>query len=240
MTTTSLGKAISAMKERIKDGQECIPPDALLSSGSTLLNLACSGNATGAFLPGKYYLLVGDPSAGKTFLSMTCFAEALRHPLYKNFELIYDNIEDGCLLDLERLFNAEVAARVRPPAPGTYSSTVEEFYYHLDDAAKTGKPFIYVLDSMDGLTSDAEEDKFDEKKKAARAGRDVAGSYSTSKPKLNSEGMRKAVKTLRETGSILIILSQTRDNLGFGLSKKTRSGGHSLRFYATIEIWTSR
>ena len=34
-------------------------------------------------------------------------------------------------------------------------------------------------------------------------------------------------------------LNQTRDNLGFGFAKKTRSGGHALRFYATIELWSS-
>jgi hypothetical protein len=37
----------------------------------------------------------------------------------------------------------------------------------------------------------------------------------------------------------LIVVSQTRDNLGFGFDKKTRSGGKALRFYATLEIWSS-
>ena len=35
------------------------------------------------------------------------------------------------------------------------------------------------------------------------------------------------------------MLSQTRDNLGFGPTKKSNSGGHALKFYACIEIWSS-
>jgi hypothetical protein len=46
---------------------------------------------------------------------------------------------------------------------------------------------------------------------------------------------------LRKSGSILIVISQTRDNIGFGamFNPKTRGGGRSLKFYATLEIWSS-
>ncbi len=229
-------------KERRIRRSEC------LSTGSTLLNLACTDHHYGGFLKGKYYYLVGDSSSGKTFLSMTCLAEATINPAFKHYRLIYDNIEDGCLLDLKKLFNAEVAKRIEPPASEdgvpVYSSTIEELYYNVDDAAQKalkegGRPFIYILDSMDALTSKAQEEKFDEQKKAHRAGKDAAGSYGDGKAKSNSENLRKVLKTLRQTGSILIIVSQTRDNLGFGFEKKTRSGGRALKFYATIEVWSS-
>jgi len=41
-------------------------------------------------------------------------------------------------------------------------------------------------------------------------------------------------------GSILVVISQTRDNIDAGLfgEKQTRSGGRALRFYADTEIWT--
>lgn len=216
----------------------------LLSTGSTLLNLACAGDPMGGFLPGKYILLVGDAAAGKTFLAITVLAEACRNPDYAEYRLIYDNVEDGCLLDLPRLFNQAVANRIASPCRGEngdsiYSSTVEEFYFNVDDAVKRGIPFIYVLDSMDALTCDAEVVKFDEKKKASRLGKPVSGSYGVDKARRNSEYLRKVLPGLRATGSILIILAQTRDDLGFGFAKKTRSGGHSLRFYATTEIWMS-
>lgn len=249
MSPTRIEKAArmigKASKPRRKKKKKAKPKKFdLLSSGSTLLNLACTDNPFGAFMKGKYYYLVGDSASGKTFLCMTCFAEALLHPRFKDYRFIYDNVEDGMLLNLRKLFNAEVEKRVEAPASdengaSVYSATIEDFYYNIDDAVKVGKPFLYVLDSMDGLSSEAAEEKFYEKKEAHRKGKEVAGSYGDGKAKKNSEYLRKIQKGLRHTGSILIVVSQTRDNLGMGFEKKTRSGGHALKFYATCEVWTS-
>lgn len=224
-----------------------------LSTGSTLLNLACADDPMGGFVPGKYFFIVGDSASGKTFLSMTCFAEAVRNEAFKDYRLIYDNIEDGMLMDLDRLFGEAVADRIEGPDKDNdnepvFSDTIESFYFHLDRAFDNGQPFIYVLDSMDALDSEGGDKKFDAHKKAyfrrrnkeAKEGNEkVAGSYGMEKAKLNSEYLRKALKRLRETGSILIILSQTRDNVGSMWGGKTRAGGKALRFYATTEIWSS-
>ncbi len=220
------------------------PVEHNLSTGSTLLNLALADNPYGGLLRGKYYLLVGDSAAGKTFLAITMLAEAVMNRTFRRYRLIYDNIEDGCLLDLRRLFSEAVAERIEPPnrsedGEPIYSSTIEEFYYFVDDMVQMGRPFIYVLDSADALTSEASEDKFEEHKKAHRAGKTAPGSYGDGKARINSERLRKVVNGIRDTGSILIILSQTRDSLGFGWEKRTRSGGRALRFYATAEVWMS-
>lgn len=217
-----------------------------LSTGCTLLNLACSGSPFGGYMKGKYYFLVGDSTSGKTFFSMTCMAEATRNENFKDYRLIYDNVEDGMLMDIPRLFGTEVNERIEPPATDddgdpVYSGTIEEFYYNLDDAIKQATPFIYVLDSMDGLSSEAEGKKFGEQKKASRSGKEAKGSYGDGKAKKNSSGLRRALAGIRDTNSILIIIAQTRDILDaapFG-PKKTRSGGHALKFYASVEIWTS-
>jgi RecA/RadA recombinase len=215
-----------------------------LSTGSTLLNLACAGRALGGFAKGRYYFIVGDSSAGKTLLALTCFAEATINLNFDDYRLIYDNAEDGAMFDFEKFFGKDCAERVEPPAEDkgvpVFSTTIEEFYYHLDDATKEQKPFVYVLDSMDSLSSDGEGQKFDEQKEAHRKGKDTAGSYGDGKAKINSAGLRKIMPYLRKTGSILIIISQTRDNLGFGFEKKTRSGGRALKFYATVEMWLSK
>jgi len=214
-----------------------------LSTGSTLLNLACTGSIGGGFVLGKFYLLVGDASAGKTFLAMSCLAEACIDADFAKHRLIYDNIEDGCLLNLRELFNKELEGRIEAPriedGQPVYSSTIEDFYFHLDDAVESGSPFIYVLDSMDALTSEADDDKFKKLKKAKRNNTEVTGSYGMQKAKMNSEGLRRAVSCLRGSNSLLIILCQTRDNVGFGFAEKTRAGGRSLKFYATVEIWAA-
>lgn len=213
-----------------------------LSTGSTLLNLACSGKAKIGFLKGKYHYIVGDSKSGKTWLSMTCLAEAAKDKSFDNYRFIYDNVEDGALMDTEYFFGKAVFERIEcPMSNGQYSRTVEEFLYNLDDALKADKPCIYILDSMDSLGTEESQDKFEEKKKAFRKGKETTGSYGTSKAKRNSEGMPHALADVRDSSSILIIISQTRDNIGFGakFNPKTRSGGHALRFYATLEIWSS-
>jgi len=235
MKTEDLKKALRKKKQKRK-----VSAKDFLSTGSTLLNLACTGKPNRGFKKGHYYYLVGDTDSGKTFLSLTCLAEASINPNFKDYRFIFDNAEDGALMDIEKFFGKAVASRIEPPSIGKlYSDTIEEFYYHVDDAVKMKRPFIYILDSMDALSSDYEGEKFDEHKTAYRKGRKAVGSYGDGKAKINSQSIRQLLTYLRKSGSILIVISQTRDNLGFGFAKKTRSGGHSLAFYACIVIWSS-
>ncbi len=217
-----------------------------LSTGSTLLDLGCSGRLAGGLAKGKYYFLVGDSDSGKSFLSMSCFAESCLNPSFKGHRLIHDDVEGGVLMDVAKMFGPDAAARIEPPA-GTrekpkYSSTVEEFFFHLDDAFKAGTPFVYVLDSEDALPPEAWLKTQDKKRKAALKGKeDAAGSYGTEKAKANSAGMRSIIPRLRDSGSILLIISQTRDNIGWNsqYQPKTHGGGHALTFYATVKMWSS-
>lgn len=234
-------KSIEEIKERltIRRKPQLLQDRDFLSTGSTLLNLACTGKKSCGFAKGFYYFLVGDSSSGKTFLSMTCLAEAAKNKNFDGYEFIYDNAEDGMLMDVEAFFGKKVQKRLRNPKPHC-STTVEEFYFNLDTALSKG-PCIYILDSMDALDTEEEADKFKERKKARNSNREVSGNYGTSKAKANSSGIRRVRPMLQETGSILTVISQTRDNIGFGakFNPKTRSGGHALRFYATLEMWSS-
>ena len=61
--------------------------------------------------------------------------------------------------------------------------------------------------------------------------------YGDGKAKQISGNLRRVVSRLRDTGSILIILSQVRDNItGMG-ARYTRSGGQALKFFAHGEFW---
>ena len=234
------------MKKQLlsKRKKENLKTAEYLSTGSTLLNLAITGKPNKGFAVGRYYFLVGDSTSGKTFLSLTCLAEAAKNKLFKNHRFIFDNSEDGAMMDIKKFFGKRVYKRIQPPnilhsnRPNC-STSIEEFYYNVDDAIKANRPFIYILDSMDSLSSAAEQEKFDETKKAARIGKKVAGSYGDGKAKKNSTNLRRLLGPLKNSKSILIVISQTRDNLGFGFETKTRSGGNALRFYSTVEMWSS-
>jgi hypothetical protein len=239
MSDASIKAALLVKRER-----PVLSREGALSTGSTLLNLACTDHPDFGFMAGGYYFLVGDSMSGKTWTSLTCFAEAVRHPVFKNYRLIFDDVEGGALMDIGYYFGKAVAAKMEAPAyvkgkVPVYSDTVESFYYHIHDILKAGKPFIYVLDSQDSLTSESSSKKFGVQKKASETNEEAAGSFGDGKAKYHSEHLRHILAGLRKTKSILIIIGQTRDNLGMGFDKKTRSGGKALRFYANLEIWTS-
>lgn len=222
--------------EPVRPGRE------LLSTGSTLLNLGCTGDLRGGFAKGLYFFLVGDSQSGKTWLSLTCFAEAAINPDFADYRFIHDDAENGALMDIKKYFGEAVAARVEPPARDKrgrahYSRSSEEFYGHLYAALHHDRPCIYVMDSMDALSSAADSKKMD----ALEKGKELKGDYGDGKAKINSRMLRSCVADLRDTGSILIVINQTRDNINAGLfeSKKTRSGGKALTFYATLELWSA-
>lgn len=216
-----------------------------LSTGSTLLNLAITGHPQRGFWAGGYFWIVGDSESGKTWFSMTCLAEAVKNKRFQNHRFIFDDVEGGSQMNIARFFGKTVEAKIE--APGyidnvpVYSRTIEDFLYSVDSFLKMKQPFIYILDSMDGLTTDDDEEKFQEKKEAKQKGKSVSGSYGTYKARANSAGIRVIANDLRKTGSILIIISQTRANIGFGsqFNPKVVSGGNALKFFAQFQIWTS-
>lgn len=218
-----------------------------LSSGSTLLNLACTGRPSAAALPGDFVWAIGDSHSGKTWLALSFLAEAANNPKYKDYALIYDSVENGAKMDKEKFFGKSLVERLLPPAYDendeslpAYSTTVEEFYFNLSNCFDSGTPVIYVLDSMDALDSEADEEKFDEQLSNYNKGKQTeTGSYGTSKAKINSSGLRRAALRLTKTNSILIVISQTRDAIGFGaqFNPKTVSGGKALKFYTGIQLW---
>jgi recombination protein RecA len=228
-------KARLLKKTKVQSSRIAVPRSHLLSTGSTLLNLACTGKYYGGFVRGKYHLIVGDSASGKTFLSLTCLAEASRNSNFDEYNFVLDDIEGGMMFDISQLFGIRLQKRLKIE----HSRTLEEMYYTIDNYLKKDEPFIYIVDSMDSLDTEEDEEKFQKQKKAHSKGTVVAGSYGTSKAKMNSSNLRRLMTPLRDSKSILIMISQTRDNLGFGFSTKTRAGGRALRFYSALEIWSS-
>ncbi len=216
---------------------EPIPCKNWLSSGVTLLNLAASAHPDHFIAKGQYVYFVGDSSSGKTFLAFNIFAEAARNPNFKKHRLIFDNAENGALMDVGRYFGQSVADRVEAPGDNN-SRTIQEFFYHLDNAL--AKPTIYVLDSVDAINADEDEAKFEEELTAWEKDKDVKGSYGMAKPKYISRNINRVVQKLRDTDSILVLISQTRDKVGGHIpGQKTRSGGRALKFFAHLELWSS-
>lgn len=218
----------------------------LLPTSSTLLNLACSDNPDGGFSTGRMVNLIGDSSSGKSIVALTLLALCANNPKYKHYRLIYDDVENANSFDLEYLFGETAANRIEAacydednvPVPSQF---IEDFHCNIADFLEDRVPFIYILDSFDALDAEQDAKKIEEIRDARRKNKKVAGTYSMAKPKKSSELLRNICTDLKKTESILIIISQTRDNINpISFETKTRSGGNALRFYATHEIWLAK
>ena len=231
--------AIEQIKESSKKpAKEIIPDESgynglLIPSGSKMLNMACSDNIKGAFALGKIINVIGDSSSGKTLLELSMLSEIANIPAFDDYELFFDDAENALTFNIKKLFGSVLDERLRLDKK---SNTVEAFYGNVLRRITKGIPFIYVLDSLDSISADAEIERakqYEEEKEKKK------GSFKTEKPRMVSEMLRVIKGEISETDSLLSIVSQTRDNLGFGaiFTPKVRSGGKALKFYCSHEVW---
>lgn len=220
-----------------------IDPYDLLPTGCLLFNLGLSDHHQGGFQKGKMANIIGDSSSGKTFLGLSCFAEAAQLESFDEYKFINDDAESACEFNIPKLFGTKTASRIESPSIDSegnpvHSDTVQDLWDHLNDLLEEEQPFIYLMDSMDSLDEISEKEHYEANRKARRNGKEETGSYGTKKAKVIGEMLRDIIPKLRKTGSILLIISQTRDNINpVSFAKKTRSGGKALKFYATHEVW---
>lgn len=216
-----------------------------ISTGLTLLNLLLSGDRLGGFDLGTVGLVVGDSKTGKSWVLMEMLAHAARNPKFKEFSLIYDDVEGGIGYDIGDKFGRTAGKRIRLPKQGRKlapSKTVQDFY-HSAIAEMREAPCIYILDSHDACSDQTSQDNVEETITKRAAGKEAGekASYGTAKARANSKYMPELIDAARESGSLVILICQTRDNIGFDamFNPKSRSGGKALRFYNSQEIWFS-
>ncbi len=190
-----------------------------------MLDLVLGGNG---WALGKMANLVGDKSTGKTLLAIEACANMAqiipaKHIRYAEAEAAFDEIYARSVGCPDGILHTE---------PGQIA-TVEDFYEDLHgflDTLPGGTPSMYVLDSLDSLSSKAELEKdFD------------AGSYGDGKAKMLSKMFRMTIQKLEQKNCLLLIISQIRDKLNVTFGERyTRSGGHALDFYASQIVWLAQ
>lgn len=195
------------------------PGIKFVSSGCTLLDCAIGGG----YPLGRMVNIVGDKSTCKTALA----TEAIT-----NFKLRYPK-GLAAYRDTEAAFEEAYAEQMGLPPGVDFGEgallTVENFFNDFDAFLTKckGKQGIYVVDSLDALSDEAEMAREIDK-----------SSYGTSKAKQLSVLFRKLVEKIEVSQVLLIIVSQVRDNIGAMMGEKQkRSGGHAMDFYASQIIW---
>lgn len=243
-----MAKLVKRKKEQDKPPEEkpiieTVDPDHLIPTGATLLNCACSDTPFGGYKKGKLVNLIGDSSSGKTLLGLTTFAEMSLYEKFDDYRFIFDDVEAALEFNLDYLFGAPISDRIETRI---VSSTIESFHTNIMKAIKEGRPFVYVLDSFDALTSEAEQKRADasakEKKRKMKGEEEEEekiskGGYKTEKAKLAGEILRTTCRDLKNIEALLIIISQTRDDITSKFKRKTRTGGWALKFFSCHEMW---
>lgn len=211
-----------------KTTERVLQPSDFLSMGLTLGNLSAYGRTNGGLVKGYIYRLIGKSQSSKTFLAKTILAEAAINPNFANYELIYDDIENGGrLLKTLKFFGGILANRMSAPAfeKGTkrplFTRTLDDFYRRVNLRLDKGKPFIWIPDSLDALNSDVTK-------------------MSDGKAKMHSQELRRLLGGLEETGSILIMIQHAKVNMGSVFGGNVTTGGASPEFYSTLDIWLSK
>jgi RecA/RadA recombinase len=208
----------------------------LLSSGITLLDLCLGGGWGKGFISN----ICGWEATGKTMIACETLGENCRNN--KKFDHCFDNAETGFTLDTDFMFGFK--AKLLPKQ----SETVEEFIYNVEKLCKKcdpSKDYMYVLDSLDGVSDNREQKKHEKDmvkvgaslKKKGDADVEIKEDYS-GKPKTLSKFFRLHSKDLYEKKIHLMITSQLRDKVGVVYGKKEdRTGGKALKFYAAQIVW---
>jgi recombination protein RecA len=179
--------------------------------------------------------LIGDSSSGKTLVALSTLAECAHRAEFDSYDLIYRDVESACEFDIAKLFGQCLVDRLEATA-GAEVLTIQDFQRDVLRVIQAGRPFIYILDSFDAMDSEQER----EAAAAQAEGKKAKGSMGMEKAKVSGQILRRIVSPLKATDSLLIIISQTRDNIDpMSFQHKTRSGGNALRFYATHELWTA-
>jgi len=212
-----------------------------LSSGCDLLDLVVGGGVRYGYPVGKVINIVGDSSSGKTFLACELMAAAY-HALGERLRWTYDDAESGFSFDTEELYGFPV---LPPEEERVKSETVEEWYCHVREFAESLKKNeigIYVLDTLDGLSSKQIQERGDDRYKAYQKGKKYeTGSYQLESAKfLSQEFFKNLTSLIEQTNVLLVVISQTRDDITSMFKKQTRSGGRALDFYAHSCLWLAK
>jgi RecA/RadA recombinase len=206
-------------------------------SGLTRLNLSLSDHPERSFLGGSIVNIAGHKQTGKTQLNLMILAKAIYSGM--DYDFIFDDAEAALNFDISCNFGSETKKKLGIKSindtDNLCSKTVEDLERNLIKQIYKKKPFIYAMDSLDCLPCDAEIKRHSDKKYLA--GKELDGSYNMERAKLIGTTFKLVNKAIKETNSLFIINSQARDNVGFGFTKDTRSGGRAIDFYISYMIW---
>ena len=232
------------IRERIESGAEKSPaPAVYFRTGSVLADLVVGGGRGNlGFRGGRMARIIAVNSGGKSSLALEILATNIRNAS-KGFWHVYFDREYRFSFDTESSHGVKIDARnsnTVPPCP----RTVEELSAALGTCLKENKgPGIVCIDSLEAFSSEETEDRAEERENLLSKGKDVElkGSYTAKMgaASLMSETLRVNLADAANSGSLVIALSQIRQNSDAGMygPKVKKVGGAALDHWTSEEVW---
>ena len=211
-----------------------------ITTGNTQRDLMIGGGEGLGYKIGKMYNIVGNSSAGKTFFAIQSIV-ANYYALGDKFVWNYDDGENGFSFDAKVMFNMD-----KPflDEDTLQSKTVEDLYNNIrkfSEELKKNQIGMYVIDSLDGITSEEIQERGDERYSQFVKGKVFdEGTMAMGKAKFLSQEFFSDISSRIATKNVVfVVISQVRDNVGAGKygKKDRRNGGRALDFFCHTVEW---
>ena len=197
----------------MKLGDQAVVDVSIIDSGSITINLALG---VGGYPRGRVIEIFGPEASGKTTLARHAIAEAHKKggiAAFIDAEHAFDRFYAEKLgVDIENLL-------ISQPDNGEQALEIT------DHLIRSGAIDIIVIDSVAALTPKAEiEGEMGDSKMGLQA-------------RLMSQALRKLTANISKTNTCCVFINQLREKIGvmFG-NPETTTGGHALKFYASIRV----
>ena len=225
------------MRERSRRFRETEPQKEesvkFLSTGSTMLNLAFSDRIDGGWPLGFVNTIPGQSTAGKTILALHSLTEAAIDPRFDDYELIFDDVERRVGFDIKKMFPPLWDRIVTPtgvlykdienidPDKTGISSTTQDIQARILTKCRNRIKFIWVVDSLDALTTDEEIKKEMERAGNLEKGVETkTGTFAMEKAKYIHKILRTIKDGIKSTDSLLLITQQLKQTINPSFGEK--------------------
>lgn len=220
-----------------------------------MLNLAISDNVDNGWPLGKINTLPGQSTAGKTILALHSLAEAAIDPRFDDYDLIHDDTERRMDFDIQYMFSP-LYNRLMTPTGIYYKDlhevdldktglthTIQDLQARILTKLKKKRKFIWVVDSLDAITTDEEIKKEMERANNLEKGKATqTGTYSMDKAKSIHRILRTINDELKKNDSMLLLTQQLRQkiNPGFGEKHWYTNGGEGPFYFSHVRPYMKK
>lgn len=235
---------MSDLEKQIEEiyGEKSKKDKQFARTGCLLLDLLIGGGEGLGIRYGTGVNFVGSEGSGKSLIGNELIA-AEYHLGKKNLKWMYADCENGNNFDTKTLYGVDVLGKnTFKKYPDTVENLDAQHSLFLDQLGKKDHG-IYILDSLDALRDDERKERQKNRKNAYAKDKEFTDStYGMAAAKfLSQEFFRNQMSAISEKNSILVFISQVRQNLDrFSFKKWTQVGGKSLFHWMSAVVWFSK